>query len=695
MEKISKKIVKHRNKILVIAILLLIPSLFGFIHTRVNYDILTYLPQESESMVNQAILNDDFNLASTDLLVLNGMKDKDVVQLKEKIKKIEGVETVLWRDDLMDISVPQSALPKVIQDNLYSEDATLMIVTFAHPAASDITMDAIAKIKMYANIGCLQAGFSAITEDTKDLVLKETPIYTAIAVVMCLCILCLGLQSWVAPFVFLLGILFPIAYNMGTNFFLGEISYITKALALILQLAVTMDYSIFLLHRYQEEKAKNISNEEAMEQAIQATFTSITGSSVTTIAGFLALCFMQLTLGKDIGLVMAKGVIFGVVCTIVVLPSLIMFFDAWIEKYTHPVLIRPLKKAPQFVVRNYKKILLVFVLLFVPAAILQSHVKQYYDLTASLPEELVSVQGTNQLKEKFGMTTTHFVMVSDSLTQKQMQKVANQFEAIPGVKQVISYESIAGAGWPASFEPKAMEDVFHNGHHRMMIVNSSYRAATDEMNAQLDQMDEILHTYDPDATIGGEGSMTRDLIHTTDTDFKMVNAISILAIFAIIAFTFKSFSLPFILVLSIEFAICLNMSIPFFTQNELPFIAGIVIGTIQLGACIDYAILMTTRFKEELQKGNTAKLAAATAIEKTSTSIITSGLSFFAACTGVGLIAQMDLLASLCNLLGRGALISIFVILFVLPSMLILCNRWITKTTKDWPEGGRIDESIC
>ena len=688
MEKIAKRIVKHRNKILLLAILLLIPSFLGFVNTRVNYDILTYLPQESESMVNQTILNDDFNLASTDLLVIHGMKDKDVVTLKEKIKTIEGVETVLWRDDLFDITIPQSALPKVIQDNLYAEDSTLMIVTFSNPAASDETMDAIAQIKKYANLGCLQAGFSAITEDTKDLVLKETPIYTSIAIVLCLLILCLGLESWVAPFVFLLGILFPIAYNMGTNFFLGEISYITKALALILQLAVTMDYSIFLLHRYQEEKRKDISNEEAMSQAIQATFTSITGSSITTIAGFLALCFMQLTLGKDIGLVMAKGVIFGVVCTIIVLPSLIMFFDPWIEKYTHPVLIRPLKRVPHWVQKQYKKILVVFVLLFVPAAIYQTKVSQYYDLTASLPEDLVSVQGTNALKEKFGMTTTHFVMVDDQVSQKEMQEIAHQFEAIPGIEQVISYESISGAGFPASFEPDAIADVFHNGNKRLMIVNSSYRAATDAMNEQLDDMDAILHVYDPQATIGGEGSMTRDLIHTTDTDFKMVNVISILAIFLIIAIAFRSFSLPFILVLSIEFAIAINMAIPYFTKTQLPFIAGIVIGTIQLGACIDYAILMTTRFKEELQNGYTAKEAAGKAIEKTSTSIITSGLSFFAACTGVGMVAQMDLLASLCNLLGRGALISIFVILFILPSMLIVFQKWICKTTKQWPIGG-------
>ena len=693
MKKLSEKIVSHRNIILFLAVILLIPSFLGWMHTRVNYDILTYLPQESESMQNQKNLSEDFHLASTDLLVVEGMKDKEVVQLKNKIKKIDGVDSVLWRDDLFDLSIPKEALPSIIQDHLYSEDSTLLIVTFEEETASDKTMQAIATIKKYANIGCLQAGFSAITEDTKDLVTRETPIYTGIAVLLCLLILCMGLESWVAPFVFLLGILFPIAYNMGTNFFLGEISYITKALALILQLAVTMDYSIFLLHRYQEEKAKKQTNEQAMAQAIQATFTSITGSSVTTIAGFLALCTMQLTLGKDIGLVMAKGVIFGVICTILVLPSLIMFFDHWIEKYTHPVLIRPLKRVPAFVIRNHKKILLVFVLILIPALYCQSHVKQYYDLTASLPDELVSVQGTNDLKEKFGMTTTHFVMISDEVAQKDVQNIAHAFEDLNGIEQVISYESVTGVGFPSTFEPKAMEEIFHNGGKHLMIVNSSLHAATDEMNEQLDQMDAILHDYDAKATIGGEGSMTRDLIHTTDQDFKMVNTISVFAIFLIIAIAFRSISLPILLVVSIEFAISVNMAIPFITNTTLPFIAGIVIGTIQLGACIDYAILMTTRFKEELAN-HTVKEAAGIAIQKTSTSIITSGLSFFAACTGVGLIARMDLLASLCNLLGRGALISIFVILFVLPSMLVLFQSWIQKTTKNWPKGGIIHESV-
>ena len=413
MEKLSKFIVRYRKIILILSIVLLIPSVFGYLNTKVNYDILSYLPADSESMQAQDILNDDFNLSSVDMLVVNGMKDKDVLKLKKEIQDIKGVDKVIWRDDATDISVPKEAIPENIQKMLYSGDSTMLIITFKEPTASDTTMNAIAQIKKYAQMDCYLAGFSAITEDTKDLVNQETPIYSLIAVLLCLVVLCLGLKSWVAPIVFLIGIMFPIIYNMGTNVFLGQISYITQALALILQLAVTMDYSIFLLHRYQEEKTKTDTKEDAMSKAIHATFVSITSSSVTTIAGFLALCAMQLTLGRDIGIVMAKGVILGVVCTVLVLPSLLMAFDKSIEKYTHPVLIKPLKRTPKFVSKHYKAILIAFVLLFIPAIYCQANVGQYYDLTQTLPAELPSVEGTSQLKEKFNMTTTHFVVLDD------------------------------------------------------------------------------------------------------------------------------------------------------------------------------------------------------------------------------------------------------------------------------------------
>ena len=685
MEKLSKFIVRYRKIILILSIVLLIPSVFGYLNTKVNYDILSYLPADSESMQAQDILNDDFNLSSVDMLVVNGMKDKDVLKLKKEIQDIKGVDKVIWRDDATDISVPKEAIPENIQKMLYSGDSTMLIITSKEPTASDTTMNAIAQIKKYAQMDCYLAGFSAITEDTKDLVNQETPIYSLIAVLLCLVVLCLGLKSWVAPIVFLIGIMFPIIYNMGTNVFLGQISYITQALALILQLAVTMDYSIFLLHRYQEEKTKTDTKEDAMSKAIHATFVSITSSSVTTIAGFLALCAMQLTLGRDIGIVMAKGVILGVVCTVLVLPSLLMAFDKSIEKYTHPVLIKPLKRTPKFVSKHYKAILIAFVLLFIPAIYCQANVGQYYDLTQTLPAELPSVEGTSQLKEKFNMTTTHFVVLDDKVPTKDIQTIIDRIENVKGVTNVLGYEKYIGPGVPSTFEPKAVQEILHNGGKRLIVVNSDYRAATDQENAQLDEIDNIIHEYDKDAKIAGEGALTRDLIQVTNIDFQMVNVVSIVAILLIIAITFKSFSLPFILVLAIEFAICVNMGIPFLTHTQLPFIAGIVIGTIQLGACIDYAILMTTRFKEELQNGLGVKEAVATSIRMTSPSIITSGLSFFAACSGVAMIAKMDMIAALCQLLGRGALISVIVILVVLPSMLIVSQKLIQKTTKNWP----------
>lgn len=423
-----------------------------------------------------------------------------------------------------------------------------------------------------------------------------------------------------------------------------------------------------------------------MADAIQATFVSITSSSITTIAGFLALCFMSLTLGKDIGLVMAKGVVLGVACTVLILPALIMFFDKWIEKWKHPVLIRPVKKAPVFVTKHYKGIILAFILLFIPAIYAQANVSQYYDLTATLPEDMASVQGTTQMKDKFDMNTTHFVLVDDKLSSRDMQDMISQMEDVPGVTNVLAYEKYIGPGVPDTFEPAQIEDILHNGGRRLVVVNSEYRGATDEENEQLDTLRDILHKYDKNGMIGGEGALDEDLIKVTNVDFQMVNIVSVIAILAIIAVTFKSLSLPFILVLAIEFAICVNMGIPFFTHTTLPFIASIVIGTIQLGACIDYAILITSRFKEELARGETPVRAIQISVQRSSTSIITSGLSFFAACTGVALIAKMDMIASLCTLLGRGALISVLVILFILPALLLACSGLISKTTIGWPK---------
>ena len=499
-------------------------------------------------------------------------------------------------------------------------------------------------------------------------------------------VLFMGLESSIAPFIFVLGIAFPVAYNFGTNVFLGEVSYITKALALVLQLGVTMDYSIFLLHRYQEEKNKTSNRDEAMSNAIQATFTSITSSSVTTIAGFLALCAMQLTLGKDIGIVMAKGVIFGVLSTIIILPSLLMRFDKYIEKWKHPIILKEPKKLPAFLTKHYKGILVIFLVLFIPMGYAQNHTKVYYDLSANMPQDFASIIGTNKLKDQFHMTTTHFLLVDENLENYQIKEICDEVEKLNGVYSVVSYESLIGGRIPTQLEPEAVKTILNNGGKKMILVNSTYRAATDEENEQLDKIDNIMHKYDKHAVIAGEGSLTRDLITTTDIDFKMVNILSVLAIFLIIVITFKSLALPVILVASIEFAICINMGIPYFTGSVLPFIASIVIGTIQLGATVDYAILMTTRYKEELSNGKPVIEAAREAAAKSAPSIITSGLSFFAACIGVSFIAKMDLIKSLCTLISRGAVISMLVILLVLPALLIIFHKAIEKTTKGWPK---------
>lgn len=688
MENIAKCIVRHRNKILILAIALLIPSIFGYLNTKINYDILSYLPQDCESMKGQNILDEKYHLASVGIMVTNDLSDQEVVQLEKKMEAVDGVKQIFWRDDVLDISVPKEMFPQEVQQQLYSGDSTILIVTFDEDTASTRTMDAIQQIKQISNKECYLGGMSAIAQDTKELANSEMRRYIVIAVALSLIVLFMGLESTVAPLIFMIGILFPIVYNFGTNFFLGEISYITQALAAILQLAVTMDYSIFLLHRYQEEK-KKCNNEEAMTKAICATFSSITSSSVTTVAGFLTLCFMQLRLGSDIGLVMAKGVVLGVLCTIFVLPSLLMLFDRQIEKYTHRTLIHELKRLPDFVVCHYKAILVVAVCLFIPMGIAQANVSQYYDLTSSLPSELSSMKGTKELKDKFNMNTTHFILVNDDLSNREMQEITADIEGIDGIESVVSYEKYVGGLVPESFEPQAVKDLFANGGYKMIIANSDYHAASEEENHQIEEMYSILHAYDQDALITGEGALTKDLITTADKDFQVVNVLSIAAIFVIILLTFVSFSLPFVLVLAIELAITVNMAVPYFTNTTLPFIAGIVIGTIQLGACVDYAILMTTRTREELGRHRDIKTAVRIAVSKSAPSIITSGCSFFAACIGVALISRMDMISSLCELLARGALISVISIIFVLPSMLLAGNKLIAKTTRKWPHQER------
>ena len=692
MVKVGKKIVKFRVPILILSIILLIPAVWGYVNTRINYDVLTYLPEDIETMQGQEIMTNDFGIGAFSMLMVDGMEDKEIVKLKEKVEKVDGVENVLWYDSLADISVPQSVLPSKLYDEYNTEDGTMMAVFFKDGTSSDETMKAITEIRKITGEQCFLSGMSAIVEDTKELAEKETPLYVLIAVALSALVLAITMESIFVPVLFLLSIGIAIVYNLGTNVFFGEISYITKALAAVLQLGVTMDYSIFLMHSYQEQQVRyNGDKERAMAHAISQTFSSVIGSSVTTVAGFIALCFMSFTLGKDIGIVMAKGVVFGVLSTIFILPSLLMFFDKPIEKYTHKTIIHELKHQPLFVTKHYKKILIVFILVFIPFIYAQSHTTQYYDLISGMPEDFASIIGTNQLKDKFDMTTTHFVIVDDSLTTSQIQEMSNQIKDLDGIHNIISYEEFVGPGIPDSFKPSIVKEICQSDDHKLLVVNSDYKSATTELNNQLDQMDKIIHKYDPNALIGGEGSMTRDLINTTNVDFAFVNVLSVALIFLIVALTFKSFALPVILVLTIEFAISINMGIPFFTKTTLPFIASMVIGTIQLGATVDYAILLTTRFREELEAGKDLKEAARIATKRSSISIMTSGFSFFAACIGVSFFAKMDLIKSLVVLLARGALISVISILFVLPSLLIFFHKFIEKTTKGWPKERKVE----
>ncbi len=684
MEKFARAIVRKRKLVLLIAVLLLIPAAFGAAGTYINYDILTYLPPGLDSMVGESYLEDDFNMASTAMITVEHMTTADLLSMREEIAQVPGVESVLWTSDMLDVSIPRQMMPEDIQRFFFNDDgATMMIVKFSDISASTSTMNALKQIKGLLRKDCFIGGMSAILQDTKALVDEEMPLYILCAVGCSLIILFLSLKETVVPLIFMLGIFFPIAYNFGSNIFLGQISYITQALATVLQLGVTMDFSIFLLHRYEEEK-RTAPQEDAMVRAIVHTFSSITGSSLTTIAGFLAMCTMSLTLGRDIGIVMAKGVLLGVICTITVLPALIMTFQGAIERHTHRTLIPRLSRLSRFVARHNVPILAAFLVLFIPFAVAQSKTDVYYTLFDSLPQDMTSIVGTNRLKEDFNMTTTHFIMVDEGLSNETLRSLAHEIESVEGINQVLSYEKFLGGGIPEQLIPDEIKEIFHAGRHRMILANSSYKSGTEQQNTQLEAMGQIVKRYDPEGVISGEGAMTRDLIQVADTDFRNVNITSILAVFLIVALVFRSGSIPVLLVGIIESAIMINMGIPYFSGTALPFVASIVVGTIQLGATVDYAILMTNRFREELINGRTARDAARIAMEQCSQSILTSGLTFFVATASVALISRMELISSLCRLISRGALISMAVILLVLPALLIVTAPVIRKTTYHW-----------
>ena len=683
MVNFGKKVVKYRVLILILGVLLLIPSVFGYLNTRVNYDVLTYLPDNIETMKGQDILVNDFGTGAFSMFIVDGMEEKDVAELKEKIEKVDHVANVIWYDSIADISVPMSMLPDDIYDVFNSDTGTMMAIFFDEGTSSDGTMDAIAQIRKIAGKQCFLSGMSAVVTDTKNLAEKETPVYVLIAVILAVIVLGLTMESFFVPLLFMLSIGMAIIYNLGSNYFMGEISYITKALAAVLQLGVTLDYSIFLMHSYEEQQVRYDGDKKrAMAHAISQTFSSVMGSSITTIAGFIALCFMSFTLGLDIGIVMVKGVIFGVIACVTILPSMILCCDKIIEKTKHKPFLPDIGRISDKVTKRYLVYVVLFLLFLFPAIYGNNHTAVYYNLDETLPKDLPSIIANEKLKEDYDMNTTHMILVDSSVSSTDVNKMIKEMDKVDGVKWALGLDSLVGPSVPSDMIPESVSSMLKNDKYQLLLVNSEYKVASDEVNAQIKTLNKILHKYDKNGMLIGEGPLTADLIDITDQDFKTVSAVSIGIIFVIILVLFKSISLPVILVGVIEFAIFVNMGIPYYTGTKLPFVASIVIGTIQLGSTVDYAILMTTRYKRERNHGANKHDAITTAHRVSAQSIMVSALSFFAATIGVGLFSNIGMISSLCILMARGALISMVVVIFVLPSMFMVFDKVIVKTSK-------------
>ena len=683
MVAFGKKVVKFRIPILIISILLLIPAGLGYVNTRVNYDVLTYLPEDIETMQGQDILVKDFGTGAFSMFIVDGMEDKEVSALKAKIENVEHVQKVLWYDSLADISMPKSMIPKDVYEVFNSDTGTMMAIFFDEGTSSDGTMEAIGEIRKLAGKQCFLSGMSAIVTDTKSLAEKETPLYVLIAVVLAVIVLGLTMDSYFIPLLFMLSIGMAIVYNLGSNYFFGEISYITKALAAVLQLGVTLDYSIFLMHSYEEQQVRyNGDKERAMAHAISQTFSSVIGSSVTTVAGFIALCFMTFTLGMDIGVVMVKGVILGVIACVTILPSMILCCDKWIMKTMHKPFLPDIGKISDKVTKRYMIYVILFLVLLFPAIYGNNHTAVYYNLDETLPKDLPSIIANEKLKKDYDMNTTHMILVDSSVESADVAKMIDKMDDVDGVKWALGLDALIGPAIPQDMIPNSVTDMLKNDKYQLLLVNSEYKVASDELNAQIKDLNKILHKYDKGGMLIGEGPLTADLIDITDTDFKTVSMVSIGIIFVIILILFKSISLPVILVGVIEFAIFVNMGIPYYTGTKLPFVASIVIGTIQLGSTVDYAILMTTRYKRERNHGAEKYDSITTAHRASAQSIMVSALSFFAATIGVGLYSNIDMISSLCILMARGAIISMIVVIFVLPSMFMVFDKVIVKTSK-------------
>ena len=677
MLKLGEKIVSARVVILILSFVLLIPAAYGYIKTRVNYDILSYLPKDIETMVGQDIPVDQFGTGAFSLYVVEGMEDKEVSALKSKIENVDHVSKVIWYDSFADLSVPKDMLPEKLYDafNNDDKDATMMAIIFDDTTSADETMDAIEEIRKISDKQCFLSGMSAVVVDTKKLSEKETPIYVLIAVILSSIILAITMDSIMIPVLFLASIGMAIAYNLGSNIFMGQVSYITKALAAVLQLGVTMDYSIFLWHSYKAQQKEYQDKKEAMAHAIAETISSVVGSSITTVAGFVALCFMSFTLGLDLGIVMAKGVVFGVIACVTILPSLILVFDKAIEKTTHKVILPEFKGVGKFIAKHYRVFLVLFVIILIPAIYGYNHTKVYYKLDSSLPDSLESVQANKELAEAFNMNSTHMILVTNDQSDKDTRNMMSDIENIDGVKFCLGLDSIIGSGIPSNFIPSEVTEALKSDEWQLILVGSEYEVASDEVNNQCTEIEKTIDSYNEKNMLVGEAPCTKDLIKITDKDFASVSTVSIGAIFIIILCVFGSLSLPIVLVAVIEFAIFINMGIPCFTGTELPFIASIVIGTIQLGATVDYAILMTTKYKRNRLGGYRKFDAVAAACQESVQSIVVSALSFFAATFGVGLYSDIDMISALCTLMARGALISMCAVILMLPSALMLFDK--------------------
>ena len=681
--KFGKAVVKCRIVILIVSAVLLIAAFFGMINTRVNYDMLNYLPDSLDTVKGQQYMLEDFNKGAFSFLIFENVDKKDIVKTEDKIKKVDHVATVLWYDDLADESIPMQILPDKVYDAFNKGDDTLMAVFFDSSSSSDETMNAITEIRKIAGDQCLVSGISAMVTDLRDLCEREEALYVAIAVILAVIAMIVFLDNWIIPFIFLASIGVAIMFNLGSNVFMGEISYITKALSAVLQLAVTMDYSIFLWHSYGEQKQKYSDNKEAMAVAIKETVTSVLGSSITTVAGFIALCFMTFTLGKDLGIVMAKGVLLGVLGCVTILPAMILLLDKPLTKTMHRSLIPSTKKLAKGIVKIFPVFLILFAVIAFPAyyGYSQTNNEVYYDLSRSLPKDMSNVVANTKLKEEFGMGNTHMVLVNSQLDPKTKRKMTEEFNKVDGIKLSLGLDSIVGPMIPEEMVPESVKGVLRSDRWEMIILSSEYKTATEEMGEQISQLNDIIKKYDPDGLLVGEAACTNDLISITSVDFATVNAISIIAIFFIIMIVERSISLPLILVAVIELAIFINLGLPHYLGENLPFIAPICISTIQLGATVDYAILMTTRYKKERSLGNDKKTAVATALETSIPSIIVSAMGLFAATVGVAIYSDVDMIGSLCALMARGAIISMFCVILILPAMFMLFDKFIGVTT--------------